>query len=112
MDLARETVNNVGVWCVGGRLDSAEADAFRSGLARIVAEDAGPVVLDMTGVAFIGSAALGALVTFRKELGEGRKLALCGLSVPIHKMFKVAAFDKIFQITASQAEAVSLVAGA
>ena len=72
----------------------------------------GPIVLDMEGVGFIGSACLGALVHFRQKLSAEQTLAISGLSVPIHKMFKVATFDKIFQLAGTADEAVALLKGA
>ena len=112
MELIFDKSGDVDVCCFSGRLDSVVADDFRSALQDITEKCTGSVVLDMEQVAFIGSACLGAMVSFRQKLTAGSSLALCGLSVPIHKMFKVAALDRVFQIAATRDEAVALASGA
>lgn len=111
MDVHMEIVGSVTVCRLAGRLDMGGTDLFRSTLGKLAEEGSGPVVLNLEEIAFIGSACLGALVSFHQKLGSDRALALCGLSVPIHKMFKVAAFDRIFQIVPTQTDAVALVGG-
>lgn len=112
MELIFDKSGDVDVCCFSGRLDSVVADDFRSALQDITEKCTGSVVLDMEQVAFIGSACLGAMVSFRQKLTAGSSLALCGLSVPIHKMFVVATFDKIFKIAGTADEGVALLKGA
>ena len=112
MELTFDTVDNVHVCRLAGRLEAAVSDDFRAALEQVTTQCPGPIVLDMEGVGFIGSACLGALVNFQKKLGDQQTLAISGLSVPIHKMFVVATFDKIFKIAGTADEGVALLKGA
>jgi anti-sigma B factor antagonist len=108
MELTLDIIEDIHVGRVTGRLETSVSEDFRVALERVLRECPGPVVLDLEGVGFIASACLGAMVGFRQNLGDDRVLIITGLSVPIHKMFKVASFDRIFQIASTTDEAVSL----
>ena len=107
MELAQMELGSICVCRISGRLDVAESDAFRSALHDVAEETTGPIVLDLEGVAFIGSACLGALIALRRHLGKDRPVALSGLSVPVHKLFKISMIDRLFDIHPSAQDAVS-----
>jgi len=109
MALTTEIIGEVCVCRISGRLDAEAADAFRKELHMVGEEVAGPVVFSFQEVGFIGSACLGALIGCRTKLGKDRPVALCDLSVPIHKMFKFAALDQLFLAAPTVADAISLV---
>ena len=108
MELILDTIDDVHIGRVTGRLETSVSEDFRGALERVLRECPGPVVLDLEGVGFIASACLGAMVAFQQNLAPNQCLVISGLSVPIHKMFKVASFDMIFQIADSTEEAVVL----
>ena len=110
MKLKQESVNGVCVCRLDGSLDTKSADDLRTKLHKAAETCNGPFVVDLTKVGFVASVGLSALISFRKQVvDKGGKLALCGLSIPIHKLFKISYLDKLFQITASEAEALTAV---
>jgi anti-anti-sigma factor len=70
------------------------------------------VVLDLSGVAALDSAALGPLVQKLREIQahQGR-LVLCGVDMPaLKEIFALTRFDKVFPIVADRGTAVALAA--
>ena len=111
MELTRETIDNVCVCRISGRLDAEAADTFRTMLHQVSALAGGPVVFSLEGVQFIGSACLGALVSCRAKLGKDRAIALFGLGAPVRQVFASAKLDQVFQIASTEADAMMLVKG-
>ncbi len=108
MELVIDIIDNVHVARVAHRLDQSTSDEFRAALEHVAQRCPGRIVLDLEGVGFICSACLGAMVSFKQKLTPEQSLVLTGLSVPIHKMFKVAAFDRIFQIADTPEQAMAM----
>jgi anti-anti-sigma factor len=64
-------------------------------------------VLDVTGVAYMGSSVLGLLVNIRQRaLQSGGQIVLCGLSPGLLRIFRTCCMERLFQICRTQAEAV------
>jgi anti-sigma B factor antagonist len=66
------------------------------------------IVLDFEGVEFLSSAALGKLITFDRKVktSQGR-LKMCGITPSILEVFQVTKLNKVFDIRADTAEAIS-----
>jgi anti-sigma B factor antagonist len=66
------------------------------------------IVLDFEGVEFLSSAALGKLITFDRKVktSQGR-LKMCGITPSILEVFQVTKLNKVFDIRADAAEAIS-----
>lgn len=110
MEFTKETVDGVCVCRLTGPLDLGVVDDLRGELHQVAEAGAGAVVVDMTNVAFICSGCLGALIAFRQGLSRtDGKLAMCGLSGTIHKLFKISRLDRFFDIAASEAAALAAV---
>ncbi len=65
---------------VSGEVDLGDQDAFRSTIVDSASPPTTMVVLDLTGVTFLGSSGIGALITAWKELGDrhiGLRLEEC-----------------------------------
>ncbi len=59
------------------------------------------LVLDLSGVEFMDSSAIGTLITIRNRLlPEGGSLALCSLSEGVAKVLRIADLGKVFAIHA------------
>ena len=113
MNLSFETVNGVGVVRAHAqRIDAAVAIQFKdrfSEITRTLDREApglpGPrsgraVLLDLTEVEFLDSSGLGAVVTARKLLGAGHRLALAGLQPAVEKVLRLTHMDRVFPIYA------------
>jgi anti-sigma B factor antagonist len=82
-----------------GRLDARRAKAVGETLRDAVNEGAMGVVVDLTGVPFIDSAGLAALVSALKTSRKaGRNLVLAGIQPQTHTVFTLTMLDKVFTI--------------
>lgn len=79
-----------------------------NGLFTLVVEDGGKkIVLDLSHVEYLSSAAAGKLITLDKKLKAANAiLRLCCVRPNIFKMFVLARFDKYFDIKPTLEEAL------
>jgi anti-sigma B factor antagonist len=98
------------VLAVTGEIDAAAADAFKERLEALLANDDGPVVLDLTEATYMDSRAVAVLFAARKEAGveRGRFAVVC--VGEIRRMFDFTGLDIAFDVVGSLAEAVEHVA--
>ncbi len=80
------------------RIDAAGAIRFKDRMREVTAGWAGPVMLDMSGVKFLDSSGLGAVVAVMKLLGPERRLELAGLTPTVEKVFRLTRMDSVFRI--------------
>jgi len=67
----------------------------------------GQVVLNLAGISAFKSVMLGVLINFQKKLRElGGSLKLCGLDPHVADMFRLIHLDQMFEIHATEREAV------
>lgn len=89
-------------------LDSNDFDRLNEQL--LTSFDAQPNarwVLDVSGVAYMGSAVLGLLVNVRQRaLKTGGRLVLCGLSPGLLRIFRTCCMERLFEIYRTQADAI------
>ena len=112
MQLTCATHNNINVITVeDNRIDAASAIRFKDEMRALT--DAGPehIVLDLSGVAFVDSSGLGAIVASMKQMGDGRRLDLAGLTPDVAKVFRLTRMDSIFVIHADMTAALQRAAG-
>jgi anti-sigma B factor antagonist len=77
-------------------------------LLELLGQSDGRVVLDLSRVGFVSSAALGLLVRIRKQCGEaGTALKLCGISPAIDETFRICGLNALFQIYPNPDEALA-----
>jgi anti-sigma B factor antagonist len=85
-----------------GRVDHATADAFSAALATHVAQctDAGPgLVLDMSGVDYISSVGLRALMVAAKQVkAQGGRIAVAALTPMVREVFQISRFHLVFDL--------------
>src|SRR5215469_10012825 len=90
---------------VSGRLSLESVNGFLQELRRL---DAPSLVLDMSGVSFLDSAGVGALVQlFVHRRGLGKSFALAGLSKQSQAVMEVAGLTKLLPIHNSVEEALA-----
>ncbi len=93
------------------RLDASVAPAFKQAVVQLVEQGDRRLVVDLTGVDFLDSSGLGALVSILKALGAQGEMAVCGAKGSVLSLFKLTRMDKVFPIVASLPEAVQRTAG-
>lgn len=97
---------------VTGEVDVYSAPALREGLTELLSKGTS-VVVDLTGVAFLDSTGLGALVAARKAAEEqGAELPLVCTTERILKLFTITGLDGVFTLCDTVAEAQESAAGA
>ena len=90
-------------------LDIEEFDRLNASMLEAVrAEPHGQWVLDLSQVAYMGSAALGLLVNLRQQIKQsGGRLVLCGLSPQMMRVFKTCCMERLFKITKGRKDAIA-----
>ena len=74
----------------------------------ILAQKPPRLVIDLSQVGFVASAALGMLVRFRKRRGEhGFSLKLCSVNGPVDEAFRITGLNALFEIYKDQVEAIA-----
>lgn len=80
------------------RLDAHIAVNFKDVIGKYIDEGERRIILDLSGVEFIDSSGLGALVSSLKRMGQKGDLALCGLQSRPMSMVKLTRMDRVFSI--------------
>jgi anti-sigma B factor antagonist len=84
---------------VAGELDMVTAPQLREGLQRILDTGTRNVVVDLAGVGFMDSSALGALIVTFKALREGGgRLCLAALQPPVRSLLAVTTVDRAIDV--------------
>lgn len=80
------------------RIDAAVAIQFKDRMRELTAGGDGPVILDLSNVAFVDSSGLGAIVAAMKFLAPARRLDLAGLTPNVARVFRLTRMDSVFRI--------------
>jgi anti-sigma B factor antagonist len=90
------------VIAVNGEIDVATAPQLRECLHRVIAEGSSTIVLDLLGVTFLDSTALGVLVGALKRCRElGGDLHVVVADPRIMKIFEITGLTNVFTIADS-----------
>ena len=95
------------VVAVYGDTDMHVVDELKVRLSEAIDEAPTALVLDLTGVTFLDSMALGVLLGGLKRLGEmGGRLRVVTPQAEIRRIFEVTMLDQLFDIDSSREEAL------
>ncbi|WP_433128952.1 STAS domain-containing protein [Micromonospora sp. CA-240977] len=84
---------------VAGDLDMSTTPELRDQLRQLVENGVQTVVVDLTGVGFMDSSGLGALVVAYKDLRErGGSLALAGVDRSVRTVFSITSVDRVIDL--------------
>ncbi|MCA3510639.1 MAG: STAS domain-containing protein [Rhodobacter sp.] len=86
------------VRAMDNRIDAAVAIQFKEHMRDLVKAAPPRVMLDLSGVTFLDSSGLGALVAVMKLLGPDRRLELCGLTPAVERVFRLTRMDTVFTV--------------
>ncbi|HEY73067.1 MAG: anti-anti-sigma factor [Chloroflexi bacterium] len=108
MQIDVEKEKDVVVVTVEGDLDSSSAPDLRAKFEELIRQRENQYVIDLTGVPFMDSSGIAALVNLfkRVRIGAG-DVKLCGLQEEVKKVFKLTRLDRVFDIFDTRAEAVA-----
>lgn len=94
-----------------GRIDHETADAFAAALEPHLARckaDAPALVIDMSGIDYVSSVGLRALMVAAKQAeAQAGRIALAALTPMVSEVFEISRFDMVFKVHASVAEALA-----
>jgi anti-sigma B factor antagonist len=88
------------------RLDAMAAVMFKDRMKAVLEGGAARVVLDMSGVGFLDSSGLGAVVAAQRFLRAGQALELAGLTGAVERVFRLTRMDRMFIIHAEVDDAL------
>lgn len=104
-ELLRE---GVGVVELTGEIDLYTAPRFKDDLVAVINEGAREVVVDLAGVTFIDSTALGVLISGVKRLHEvDGRLLIVAASRPVVRILEITGLDRVLSIYATRDEALA-----
>jgi anti-sigma B factor antagonist len=84
---------------VAGDLDMSTTPELRDQLRQLVESGVQAVVVDLTGVGFMDSSGLGALVVAYKDLRErGGSLALAGVGRSVRTVLSITSVDRVIDV--------------
>jgi anti-sigma B factor antagonist len=107
MKLVEETAEGVTVVEAHGRLDSTTAKEFGDRLIGLVKAGRASIVLDLKNIAYISSAGFRVLLITNRATAEKQgKLALCGVTGEVRRLFEIGSFMEQFLICQTQADGI------
>ena len=89
-----------------GRIDGANANQFEGVMKDAIHPGDQAVVLDFSGITYLSSAGMRALLMISRELRSAKVgFALCSLSEPVGDVLTISGFDQILDIYETQSAA-------
>ena len=80
------------------RVDASRAPQFKDEITRRIEAGHTRIVLDLSGVDFVDSSGLGAIVACLKRLGPRGDLAIAGARGAVSRLFTLTRMDKVFPL--------------
>lgn len=89
------------------RLDAKVAVSFKEEMSALIASGVSTIILDLSGVSFVDSSGLGAIVTALKLLGRQGDLLVTGVQGDVMTMFTLTRMDRVFRMFPTVEEAAA-----
>jgi anti-sigma B factor antagonist len=113
IEIAEERESDVAVLAVTGRIDSNTAKTFEERLTALFKTAHTHVVVDLKKIAYVSSAGCRALlVAGRLADRTDGKLALCGMTAEVRRVFDIGGLTELFTIYSSREEGLARIRGA
>lgn len=101
------------VLAAAGRVDQSNADAFKEALSAAQAKAKTALILDLSGVDYISSAGLRALmIVFKAGKAEGKAFGIAALQPLLKEIFTISRFHLVFPLFETVPQAVETLAPA
>ena len=112
LTLTQRRQDGVGIMAVAGRVDPTTVAEFEAGLQALLPDVGYRLVLDLTNVAFVSSLGLRVLMTTLVSVrAKQGALVICGLNDDLTTLFRMSGFLGLFDVTATEADALATLAG-
>jgi len=104
---SERTADGMAVITVAGELDLYTAPRLKENLLAVLEDDILKIVVDMAGVHFIDSSALGVLIGGVKRLKpRGGRLVLVSVDENVNWIFQITGLNSVFDIFSSREDAL------
>ncbi len=91
-------------------IDASVSTEFKSKLVDLINNGNNQFVLDFSGIDFVDSSGLGALISVLKTLTLNKgKIVLCGLNASIKSLFAITRMNQVFTICDNPQTALELI---
>jgi anti-anti-sigma factor len=108
MDLSEQQVGKVWVVTAKGRLDGASSGAFAQRIDALVSGEAPKLLVDFSGVDFVSSAGLRAVLALVKKVKALKgTFALCAVRPPVREVLDITGFSAMIDIHPERAAALA-----
>jgi len=95
---------------IHGRIDGMTAQEFQDRVIKATPDDGGAFVCDFSGVSYISSAGLRAVLIIAKRLArQGGLFSICGQRGPVAEVFRLSGFEKIVTMYATRENALTAI---
>src|SRR5437764_2421916 len=105
VDIGERRQANILVLAPVGRIDNLTSAEFQTRLLAAVASSSADVVIDFSGVEYISSAGLRALMTASRQKPKERRLGAARLNAVVHEIFTISRFSHLVPIFTTVEEA-------
>ena len=91
-------------------IDSSEFDRLNEAVLDVMGKEPGAAwVLDLSRVAYMGSAVLGLMVNIRQVVMKAQgKIVLCGMNERLVRIFETCCMERLFRIVPGKPEAIRI----
>ena len=108
MSVKIETKNGLTVCHVEGEVDINSSPAIKKSFDKLISAKTPKIVINLSKVTYVDSSGLATLVELLKNMRSyGGKMRLTNLSSKVKSLFEITKLEKLFEIMADEAEAIS-----
>lgn len=103
-----ESKNGLIVCHIDGEIDIHSSSGLKKEFDKLTTKKTPKIVINLTKVTYVDSSGLATLVGILKDMRTyGGKMRLANMSPKIKSLFEITKLDKLFEILASEEEAIS-----
>ncbi len=107
LNITENISNGALVATLHGRIDAMGSKTLEEQASTWITAGNRHLIIDCTPLEYISSAGLRALLLIAKQVNVvGGSLKLCGISGPVHEVFEISGFSRLFAILPSVADAL------
>ncbi|MCX5665529.1 MAG: STAS domain-containing protein [Candidatus Omnitrophica bacterium] len=108
MSVKTEVKNDLTVCCIEGEIDINTAPDIKKAFEKLISKKTPKIVINLTKVTYVDSSGLATLVEILKNMrAYGGRMRLCNMAHKIKSLFEITKLEKLFEIIADEAEAIS-----
>jgi len=111
MNTSVATHDGATVLTVAGEVDLATAPALETAIEGVLATKPGTLIIDLSGVSFLASAGMAALVAAHQRAGEATTIAVVAEGPATSRQLKMTSLDQVFALHSTLEAALESVRG-